>query len=190
MTPMMPKMSVSPEATRNSSNPYWSALRHWTRKVAMSIAGGGRGHRSSHAAAGAGIGERLRRDADHLVLLADHLAQVHVLHRIVGGADGEGAARAVDPRGGDGLRELGLLRHIAVGRVQSDREHLRRVVALHRVDVGRYLVRLLVRRAECLVLRVVEAVAVVEGREKAVGVGALRLERAVGDEARAVERDR
>src|ERR1700682_5806486 len=107
MTPMMPKMSVNPEATRNSSNPYWNALRHWTRKVATSM-GALRGHRLSHAAAGAGIGERFHRDADHLVLLADHLAQVHVLHRVVGGADSEGAARAVDPRGGDGLRELRL----------------------------------------------------------------------------------
>src|SRR5258707_4610489 len=98
MTPMMPKMSVSPEATRNSSNPYWNALRHCTRKVATSI-GARCEHRLSHAAAGAGIGERFHRDPDHLVLLADHLAQVHVLHRIVGGTDGEGAARAVDPRG-------------------------------------------------------------------------------------------
>ena len=36
MTPMMPKISVSPEATRNSSSPYWTAFRHWTRKVAKS----------------------------------------------------------------------------------------------------------------------------------------------------------
>src|SRR5476649_207167 len=128
MTPMMPKMSVSSEATRNSSNPYWSALRHWTRKVAMSIAGGRRGHRSSHAAAGAGIGERFRRDADHLVLLADHLAQVHVLHRIVGGADGEGAARAVDRRRGDRLGDGRLVAHVALRGIQADREHLRRVV--------------------------------------------------------------
>src|SRR6188768_3575985 len=37
MTPMMPKISVSPDASRNSSRPYWTALRHWTRKVARSM---------------------------------------------------------------------------------------------------------------------------------------------------------
>src|SRR5438046_596462 len=36
MTPMIPKISVSPLATRNSSRPYWTAFRHWTRKVAKS----------------------------------------------------------------------------------------------------------------------------------------------------------
>src|SRR5450432_1038299 len=106
MTPMMPKISVNPEATRNSSNPYWSALRHWMRNVATSM-GARRERRFSHAAAGAGIGERLHGNPNDLVLLADHLAQVHVLHWIVGRTDGEGAARAVDLRGGDGLRELG-----------------------------------------------------------------------------------
>ena len=34
---MMPKIRVSPEATRNSNNPYCSALRHWIRKVVKSI---------------------------------------------------------------------------------------------------------------------------------------------------------
>src|SRR4051812_518951 len=36
MTPMIPKISVRPLATRNSSRPYWTAFRHWTRKVARS----------------------------------------------------------------------------------------------------------------------------------------------------------
>jgi hypothetical protein len=39
MTPMIPKISVSPEATRNSSSPYCSEFRHWMRKVAKSIDG-------------------------------------------------------------------------------------------------------------------------------------------------------
>ena len=34
---MMPKISVRPLATRNSSSPYWTAFRHWIRKVARSI---------------------------------------------------------------------------------------------------------------------------------------------------------
>jgi len=38
ITPMIPKISVSPLATRNSSRPYWTALRHWTRKVERSLA--------------------------------------------------------------------------------------------------------------------------------------------------------
>src|SRR5207244_4021954 len=36
MTPMIPKISVSPLATRNSSKPYCTAFKHWTRKVARS----------------------------------------------------------------------------------------------------------------------------------------------------------
>src|SRR5258706_13139163 len=93
---MIPKMSVNPEATRNSSNPYWTALRHWTRNVATSMRGR-RGRACSHLAAAARVGERLGGDADHLVLLADHLPQVDVLHRVVARAHGEGAPRAVDP---------------------------------------------------------------------------------------------
>src|SRR5215471_3446004 len=34
MTPMIPKISVSPDATRNSNNPYCRLLRHWIKKVA------------------------------------------------------------------------------------------------------------------------------------------------------------
>ncbi len=30
--PMMPKISVSPLATRNSSSPYWTLLSSWMRK--------------------------------------------------------------------------------------------------------------------------------------------------------------
>src|SRR5450755_4777324 len=41
MTPMIPKISVRPLATRNSSRPYWTAFRHWTRKVARSNASQG-----------------------------------------------------------------------------------------------------------------------------------------------------
>src|SRR4051812_43255043 len=35
---MIPKISVNPLATRNSSRPYCTAFRHWTRKVARSTA--------------------------------------------------------------------------------------------------------------------------------------------------------
>src|SRR5258708_21414278 len=94
---MMPKMSVNPEATRNSSNPYWTALRHWTRNVATSMRGC-RGRACSHLAAAARVGERLGGDADHLVLLADHLPQVDVLHRVVAPPPGRGAPPAVHLR--------------------------------------------------------------------------------------------
>src|SRR6185312_10120047 len=108
---MMPKISVSPLATRNSSRPYCTALRHWTRNVAMSIGMGIRGAGARrrrakgrvapdsrpanatsrgrpcswemlHRAAGRRIGERLHRDADDHVLRAGDLAQVDVLHRL------------------------------------------------------------------------------------------------------------
>src|SRR5271154_876811 len=112
MIPITPKMSVSPEATRNSSSPYCSALRHWTRNVATSISHAAT-TRPSHLAAAARVGERGGRDADHLVFLADHLAQVHVLHRVVVRADSERAARAVDLRADNGPGDLRLLRDVA-----------------------------------------------------------------------------
>src|SRR5881396_1458928 len=34
---MMPKMSVSPLATRNSSSPYWMLFNTWIRKICRSI---------------------------------------------------------------------------------------------------------------------------------------------------------
>src|SRR6266446_8916866 len=37
MTPMIPKISVRPDATRKSSSPYCSEFRHWMRKVARSM---------------------------------------------------------------------------------------------------------------------------------------------------------
>src|SRR6185369_8593508 len=113
---MMPKMSVNPEATRNSSNPYWRALRHWTRNVATSMRGR-RGRPSSHLAAARRVGKSLGGDADHLVLLADDLPQVDVLHRVVARSDGEGPARAVDPRCLDRLGEVRLAGHVALGRI-------------------------------------------------------------------------
>src|SRR5512146_4761 len=42
MTPRMPKISVRPLATRKSSSPYCTALRHWTRNTAKSMEGPGR----------------------------------------------------------------------------------------------------------------------------------------------------
>src|SRR5512142_3326235 len=126
---MIPKISVSPDATRNSSKPYWTAFRHWTRKVPKSTA------RALHPAAACRGGQALDGDAHHLVLLAVDLAQVDVLHRVVRFAHREGAARAVDLRLLDRGRELGLLRDVALGGIQPDGQDLRRVVALHGIHV-------------------------------------------------------
>src|SRR5258706_14196977 len=105
---MMPKISVRPDASRNSSSPYCTAFRHWTRKVAISTAGSGaqRPVRSELAAAGR-VGERLHRHADLLVLLAVDPAQVDVLHRVVGLRQRERPARRIDLRLLDRGGELG-----------------------------------------------------------------------------------
>src|SRR6188472_2881035 len=128
MTPRMPKISVSPLATRNSSSPYCTAFRHWTRKTAKSMdhprkvslaslaryfararlpppsrkrpfdGGAVNGRRDLHLAAGRRLRERLDGDAFELVLRSDDLAQVNVLHRVVRLRQRERAARAVDAR--------------------------------------------------------------------------------------------
>src|SRR6186713_1340347 len=105
---MIPKISVRPLATRNSSRPYWTALRHWTRKVARSMDQrllpltpalsrlAGEGESASELAAARRIGKRLDGDAAELVVVALDLAQVDVLHRVARRRDRELAARAVD----------------------------------------------------------------------------------------------
>jgi hypothetical protein len=37
MTPMIPKINVKPEATKNSNKPYCSAFRHWIKKMDKSM---------------------------------------------------------------------------------------------------------------------------------------------------------
>src|SRR5258706_16065645 len=133
---MMPKMSVNPEATRNSSNPYWTALRHWTRNVATSMRGR-RGRARSHLAAAARVGERPGGDADHLVLLADHFPQVDVLHRVVAPAPGEGAPRAVDIRRLHPLGEACLAGHVPLCPIHANVDARGRAVPLYPVHVGR-----------------------------------------------------
>ena len=111
--------------------------------------------------------------------------------RVVGLREADRAARAVDLR-------VSMRRSICVARadvaarprVEPDVEQRRRVVALHRVDVAVLVGLLLERVEERLVRRVVEVVGVVQRGLDAVRRLALRLDRAVGEEARAVERDR
>jgi hypothetical protein len=85
--------------------------------------------------------------------------------------------------------ELGLLADVALHGRQADAQHLRGVVALHGIDVGLQLVGLGVGQAEGVVARRVQAVAVVQRGQQAVGIGALRFQRAVGQEAGAVQRN-
>src|ERR1043165_993571 len=106
---MMPKISVRPAASMNSSSPYCTLFRSWIRKLAKSmrsIAGkkmGGRANLpcafragSAELAAGAGVGQGPGGDADHLVFLVLDAAQLDVLHRVVGLAHSPLAARTVD----------------------------------------------------------------------------------------------
>src|SRR6185437_11471774 len=149
----MPKISVNPLATRNSSSPYWTAFRHWTRNIAKSIevarcdrrrpitvAPGRRAQRIArvllHPAAWRRIGERLDRDAFDPVLVADDLAQVDVLHRIVRLRQRERPARAVDMCAFDRGDELLAPGDIALHRGESRVQHLRGVITLHGVHVG------------------------------------------------------
>src|SRR3977135_3921704 len=85
MMPMTPKISVSPLAMRNSSRPYWTPLSSCASRPGKSMrccvqvppphSSMGRGA-SHQLAAGAGIGEALDRDLDHLVLAAFGFAQI------------------------------------------------------------------------------------------------------------------
>src|ERR1041385_1239398 len=97
---MMPKISVRPLATRNSSSPYCTLFNTWIRKISRSTlrprqdcaASSGakpallrrresarhafRDALTTHCAPASGIGERLRGQTDGLVLAVLDLAQV------------------------------------------------------------------------------------------------------------------
>src|SRR5438105_1453925 len=105
MIPMIPKINVSPLATRKSSSPYCSVFNSWirndvvsTRRIpsrvrddfhsALYACGSDTKVVSDptsvlHLAANGRIGKILERDADRLVLLAFDLAQIKILHRVV-----------------------------------------------------------------------------------------------------------
>src|SRR5690349_15194094 len=216
---MMPKMSVRPLATRNSVSPYCTLFNTWMRNICKSIlhptefrrvdrrasaeANAARRYatlreavryasrdvRSAHRAAASRIGERLRREADRVVLAVFDLAQIEILHDIVRGGQRDLAAGAVDFRGGHRLDELRALGDVAVYGFHPDREELRRVVALHRVHVGLAVVGLGVGEAERGIARSLQVVGVMQRREQPVGRRALRLERAIGEESRSEERN-
>src|SRR5215207_759552 len=162
----MPKTSVSPLATRNSTSPYCTPFRSWTAKLTRSIPlslsspgltrrsrhGGASRQRDGrvkpgddspktgssrhHAAAAGGIGEVRVRDRDVFVPSVAHLAQIDVLHDVVGLREADRPARAVD------LRALHRGDHLVAGAGvaadgrEADIEERGRVVALHGVDVA------------------------------------------------------
>src|SRR3990167_6884550 len=160
MTPMMPKISVSPDATRNSSSPYCSEFRHWMRKVARSM-------KAQVQASGAGVKQppwsRLCRSTGGGPLrgraqrvgggLSSHLAAAGWVGEDLDGDASHHVLAALD------------LAHVEVlHRGQADAQQLRRVVALHGIDVGLHLVGHSILVAEVVVARCVDAVGVVQRR--------------------------
>src|SRR5512133_1358319 len=137
MMPMIPKMSVSPVATRNSNSPYCTPLSTWmrnekksTRRAPSDLGGGSRTAPGrcrgpgSHLAAERGVGEGRHRDADDLVLLPLHLAQVDVVDRVVRPREGHRPARAVELRARHRGDHLLPLREVAVHRLDPDGHQL------------------------------------------------------------------
>ncbi len=135
------------------------------------------------------VGQGLHRHAADLVLAAVHLAQVEVLHRVVGLGEREHAARAVDLGGFHGLDDVRLARHIALHGIGAGGQQLRGVVALHRVHVRLELVGLGVVGAEGLVAGVGQAIGIVQRGFQPLRRRALGLQRAIGQEAGAVQRN-
>src|SRR5579864_2202306 len=175
MTPMIPKMSVSPLATRKSNSPSWTPFRTWIRKKASEsdITLSAIDRRPSaerlcrrpiadrflcrHLAADGRIGKRLDRNADVAVLGALHLAQVEILHRVVSLGQGEAAARTVEHRLLHRAHQRIARLDVAFDRSDARDQQRTRVVALDRINVRVAARGLLERGAECLVLGELEA---------------------------------
>src|SRR5204863_2460566 len=96
--------------------------------------------------------------------------------------------RALELGGTHGLVETRFVLDVAIGRLETQGQQLRGVVTLDGVDVGIAAGLVLEGPAEADVLRVVEPVAVVQPSLDALGSGALRFERTLGEEPRAAQR--
>ena len=101
----------------------------------------------------------------------------------------EGTAWAVDLGLFHRTGKLGFLAQIAFDCRRANGQYLRCVVALHCIDIGLHLVGLGVSQTEGAVARRAQAVCVVQRGEQAVGVGALGVERTVGQETGAIQRN-
>src|SRR4051812_26228539 len=233
----MPKTSVRPLATRNSTSPYCTPLSSCTAKVARSMQAPGeatrsgvlpsplwrgvwgwgseyaalsrthvdslpnpppQGRRNERAepglrrgpAAQRRVGERLMRDRDVAIEPALRLAQIDVLHHVVRLGEADRPARRIDLGGLHGGEHLVTRRDVALHGGEPDLEQLARVKALHRIDVAILAGLLLEAREKGLVGRIVEVVGVMQRGLDAFGVRPLSRQRAVGEEARPIERDR
>ena len=179
---MIPKISVRPLATRNSSSPYWTAFRHWTRE-----GGEIRGARSQRLRAlqpRPGSASAFTATPRYsLFSFAAHLAQVDVLHRVVRPPRRERAARAVDRRllASPRRSRLALATSPFTGQPDARASAPRRSPAPRRRR--RSACRPGVARRKALSSRHVQAVGVVQRGEAACAVSALRFQRAVGEEA-------
>src|SRR6266446_6768615 len=170
---MMPKMSVRPLATRNSSRPYWTLLRIW---ISHSTAWPGRscetqeihsrqkkkrglrtplsipyGRLGSQLAAARRILERLPRDADHLIGVALDASQVDILNRVVRPRHRPHAARAVDLDLLQRVVQSLLVAEAALDRGEPAAEEQRGIVTLDGVYIRLHAVLLAVRVTELLV---------------------------------------
>src|SRR5262245_57972701 len=125
ITPMTPKMRVSPLAIKNNSRPYCRPLRSCASSPGKSMPlSRGRGSKrpgrhcggpapcrrsSGELTARAGIRQVFGGNADHLVLASLGPAQVDVLGDVLGWRHGDGAARALELGGAQGFIEIGLI---------------------------------------------------------------------------------
>src|SRR6478672_10097321 len=137
----------------------------------------------SELAAGARVREVCDRDAGHLVQSARRFADVDVLYDLLRLGEADRAARAIDLRFAHRLVEAGFILHVALHRLEPDAKQLRRIVALDRVNVRLTIGLGLEGGAECIVLWIVDAVAVMQRGLDALGGCALRTEYAFGQEA-------
>src|SRR5258708_28830310 len=90
---------------------------------------------SSHLAAGRRIGKGCRRDADIGVLAVADLAQINVLHRVLRGGERHRPARAVEFGAAHGGVERLRRREVALDCFETDPEHGRGVITLHRIHI-------------------------------------------------------
>src|SRR5512134_1522869 len=146
----MPKMSVRPTDSRNSSTPYERPFSAWASRSERSTRRRRRGRARGpdpggdllrgQGAAGAGIRDvRDPVDGDVVESAGDLFHLAHVDERLDDVVrlriEPEAAARAVELHLGDGRHELILVLRVAVHRLQRAHDDLGRVVALAREAV-------------------------------------------------------
>src|SRR5215510_1979771 len=152
MTPMTPKIKVSPLAIKNSNRPYCGPVsscasspgtsipisrrqRHTSDRSAVARTGG-ISPGSHQFAAGARIAQIFGGNAHHFVFATLRPAQVDVLGDVLRRRHADRPARAVDFGLAHGLVEIGLVLDAALDGFEAQRQQLCGVVALNGIDVG------------------------------------------------------